>query len=48
MVLDKVLESPLDSKESDLSILKDISPEHSGRTDVQAEIPILWPPDAKS
>ena len=31
------------------SILKEISPEYSlGRTDVEAETPILWPPDAKS
>ena len=43
------LESPLDCKE--------IQPVHSkgneslifiGRTDVEAETPILWPPDAKS
>ena len=35
------LESPLDSKE--------IQPVHPiGRTDVEAETPILWPPDAKS
>ena len=26
-------------------LLKEISP---GRTDVEAETPILWPPDAKS
>ena len=49
MVLEKTLESPLDCKE--------IQPVHSkgdqslifiGRTDVEAEAPILWPPDAKS
>ena len=49
MVLEKTLESPLDCKE--------IQPVHSkgdmfwvfiGRTDVEAETPILWPPDAKS
>ena len=49
MVLDKTLESPLDCKE--------IQPVHSkgdqswvfiGRTDAEAEAPILWPPDAKS
>ena len=48
-VLDKTLESPLDCKE--------IQPVHPkggqswifiGRTDVEAETPILWPPDAKS
>ena len=49
MILEKTLESPLDCKE--------IKPAHPkgdqswvfiGRTDVEAEIPILWPPDAKS
>ena len=49
MVLEKTLESPLDCKE--------IQPVHpkgdqswvfTGRTDVEAEAPILWPPDAKS
>jgi len=49
MVLEKTLESPLDCKE--------IQPVHPkgyqswvfiGRTDVKAEIPILWPPDAKT
>ena len=47
MVLEKTLESPLDSKE-----IKPVSPKGNqlqivtGRTD--AEAPILWPPDAKS
>ena len=49
MVLEKILESPLDCKE--------IQPVHPkgdqswvfiGRTDVKAETPILWPPHAKS
>ena len=49
MVLEKTLESPLDCKE--------IQPVHSkgdqswvfiGRTDAEAETPILWPPDVKS
>ena len=49
VVLEKTLESPLDCK--------DIQPVHSkgdqswlffGRTDVEAETPILWPPAAKS
>ena len=49
VVLEKTLENPLD--------FKDIKPVHPkgdqswvfiGRTDVEAEIPILWPPDAKS
>ena len=48
-VLEKTLESPLDCKE--------IQPVHPkgdqswmfiGRTDAEAETPILWPPDAKS
>ena len=47
--LEKTLESPLDCKE--------IQPDHpkgdqswvfTERTDVEAEIPVLWPPDAKS
>ena len=49
MVLEKTLESPLGCKE--------IQPVHPkgdqswvfiGRTDVEAETPILWPPDAKN
>ena len=49
MVLEKALESPLNCKE--------IQPVHPkgdqsrviiGRTDVEAETPILWPPDVKS
>ena len=49
VVLGKILESPLDCKE--------ILPVHPkgnqswvfiGRTDVEAETPILWPPDAKN
>ena len=48
-VLEETLESPLDCKE--------IQPVHPkgdqswvfiGRTDAEAETPILWPPDAKS
>ena len=35
--------------EGDQSILKEISPEYSlGRTDAEAETPVLWPPDAKN
>ena len=46
---EKTLESPLDCK--------DIQPVHPkgdqswvfiGRTDVEAETPVLWPPDVKS
>ena len=49
MVLEKTLESPLDCKE--------IQPVHpkgdqswvfTGKTDVEAETPILWPPDVKT
>ena len=49
VVLEKTLERPLDCKE--------IQPVHPkgdqswvfiGRTDVEAETPVLWPPDAKS
>ena len=49
MVLEKTLESPLDSKE-----IKPVSPKGNqswiviGRTDSEAEDPILWPPDVKS
>ena len=54
VVLEKTLESPLDCKRSNQSILKEIigilkeSWIFIGRTDVEAETPILWPPDAKS
>ena len=49
VVLEKTLESPLDSKE--------IQPVHhkgnqswmfTGKTDAEAQTPILWPPDAKN
>ena len=49
VVLDKTLESPLDSKE-----IKPVDPKGNqswvfvGRTDAEAETPILWPPDVKS
>ena len=33
---------------SSQSIVKEIDPERVGRTDVEAEAPTLWPPDAKS
>ena len=33
---------------SNQSILKEINPEFIGRTDAEAEAPILWPPDGKS
>ena len=49
MVLEKTLESPLDCKESQPVHPKgDQSWVFIGRTDVEAETPILWPPDAKN
>jgi len=49
VVLEKTLESPLDCKEIQPVHLKgDQSWVFIGRTDVEAETPILWPPDAKS
>ena len=49
MVLEETLESPLDCKE-----IQPVHPEGDqpwvciGRTDAEAETPILWLPDAKS
>ena len=49
MVLEKTLESPLDCKEIQLVHPKrDQSSVFIGRTDAEAEAPILWPPHAKS
>ena len=49
VVLKKTLESPLDCKEIQPALPKeDQSWVFIGRTDVEAETPILWPPDAKS
>ena len=49
MVLEKTLESPLDCKEIYLVHPKgDQSWVFIGRTDVEAEVPIFWPPDAKN
>ena len=49
MVLEKILESPLDFKEIQLVHSKgDQSWVFIGRTDFEAETPILWPPDVKS
>ena len=48
-VLEKTLESPLDCKEiQPLHPKGDQSWVFIGRTDVEAETPILWPPHAKS
>ena len=49
VVLEKTLESPLDCKEIQLVHPKgDQSWVFIGRTDAEAETPVLWPPDAKS
>ena len=49
MVLEKTLKSPLDYKEIQPIYPKgDQSWVFIGRTKVDAETPILWPPDAKS
>ena len=49
MVLEKTLESPLDCKEIQPVHPKgDQSRVFIGRTDAEAETPILWPPDAKN
>ena len=49
MMLEKTLESPLDCKE--IKALNSKGNQSSiliGRTDVEAETPILWPPDVKN
>ena len=49
VVLEKMLESPLDSKEiQPVNTKGDQSWVFIGRTDAEAETPILWPPDLKS
>ena len=48
MVLEKTLESPLDCKEIQPVHLKDQSWVFIGGNDVEAETPILWPPDEES
>ena len=49
VVLEKTLESPLDCKEIQLVHPKgDQSWVFIGRTDIEAETPILWPHDAKN
>ena len=45
----RLLRVPWTERRSNESILKEVSPEYSlGRTDSEAEAPILWPPDVKS
>jgi len=49
VVLEKTLESPLDSQEiQPVHPKRDQSSLFIGRIDVEAETPILWPPDVKS
>ena len=48
MVLEKTLESPLDCREIQPVHPKDQSWVFIGRTDAEAETPIIWSPDAKS
>ena len=49
VMLDKALESPLDCKEIQLVYPKgNQSRIYIGMTDVESEIPILWPSDAKN
>ena len=49
MILEKTLESPLDSKK-----IKPVNPKGNqpmifiGRTDAEAETSIFWPPDVKN
>ena len=47
--LKRLLRVPWTARRANQSILKEISPEYSiGRTDAEAETPILWSPDAKN
>ena len=48
MALEKTLESPLDSKEINQSILKEINPEYSLEGLMLKLKLLLWPLDAKS
>ena len=49
MVLEKTLESPLDCKEiQPVDPKGDQSWVFTGRTDAEAETPVLWPPDVKN
>ena len=48
MVLEKTLENPLDCKIKPVNPKGDQSRIFTGRTDAEAETPILWPPDVKS
>ena len=44
----RLLRVPWTARRSNQSILKEITPEYSLEADVEAETPILWPPDVKN
>ena len=44
----RLLRVPWTARRSNQSILKELSPIFIGRSDVEAETPILWPPDVKT
>jgi len=45
----RLLKVPCTARRSNQSILKEIKPDlFIGRTDAEAEAPVVWPPDAKS
>ena len=44
----RLLRVPWTARRSNQSFLKEISPEFTGRTDAEAETPILWSPDVKN
>ena len=47
-MLEKTLESPLDCKERKPVNPNEIQPYiFTGRTDAEAKVPIVWPPDAE-
>ena len=49
VVLEKTLESPLDDTEiKPVNSKRNQSGIFIGRTDAEAETPVLWPPDIKS
>ena len=48
VVLEKTLESPLDCKTKPVNPKRNQSWIFIGRTDAEAETPILWPPDEKN
>ena len=44
----RLLRVPWTARRSNQSILKEIGPGFIGGTDIEAETPILWPPDVES